>query len=368
MANETIPFMDLSWQWRQIAAEVMPRMDDLFARSAFSSGPFVEEFETAFAQWLGVEHVVACNTGTSALHLAMMAAGVGPGDKVLVPASTFIATAWGVVYAGATPVFCDVDPQTANIDVRDAERRLDPAVKAIVPVHLYGQPADMAAVTAFAARHGLAVIEDCAQAHGARIGAGKAGTVAPLGCFSFYPGKNLGAAGEGGAVVTSDAAMAARMRALRNHGQSQRYVHDEIGYNYRMDGIQGLVLTHKLRRLDDWTDMRRTIARRYLDGLSGLPVDLPEVKADDHVFHLFVIRTSDRDALKAHLEAAGIQTGLHYPVPLHKQPCFAALAGGLELPVAERWAAEGLSLPLFAGMNEAQADRVVATVRHFFGK
>jgi dTDP-4-amino-4,6-dideoxygalactose transaminase len=358
--------MDLGWQWHEIRSEVMPRLEELFAKSAFSLGPYVEEFEQAFAEWLNVEHVVGLNSGTSALHLAMIATGVSAGDEVLVPANTFIGTAWGPIYVGATPVFCDVDETTGNIDVNDAERRLNPRTKSIIAVHLFGQSADLGKIKTFAEAHGLTLIEDAAQAHGACHDGRKVGTSGQIGCFSFYPGKNLGAAGEAGAVVTQDAQAAEAMRSLRNHGQSKRYVHEQIGFNYRMDGLQGLVLYHKLRRLEAWTQMRRSIARRYLNALADLPLQLPVAEAD-HVYHLFVVRTGKRDELRAFLQAQGIQTGMHYPVPLHRQPCFAHLPCDRDsLPVADSWAAEGLSLPLFAGMTELQTERVISAVRSFF--
>lgn len=361
-----VPFMDLGWQWRQIRDEVMPRLEHLFAESAFSLGPYVEEFEQAFAAWLVAGHVVAVDSGTAALHLAMIAAGIGPGDEVLVPANTFIATAWGVVYVGARPIFCDVEPDTANIDVSDAERRMSDRVKAIIPVHLFGQPANLSSAEAFSKAHNLVLVEDAAQAHGARYNGRMVGTFGKVGCFSFYPGKNLGAAGEAGAVVTDDPNIAERLRALRNHGQSRRYVHDDIGFNYRMDGIQGLILTHKLRHLGVWTGMRRAIARTYLKELSGLPLKLPAASAD-HVYHLFVIRTPRRDALREALQTQGIQTGLHYPIPLHRQPCFSHIdCNRGDLPVADAWACEGLSLPLFAGMTDDQLEYVISAIRTFF--
>lgn len=362
----TVPFMDLAWQWREIQDAVTPRLRELFDQSAFSLGPYVEEFERAFAEWLQVPHVVALNSGTSALHLAVLAAGIGFGDEVLLPANTFIATAWGVVYAGAVPVFCDVDPQTGNIDVADAERRVSRRTKAIIPVHLFGGPADLDRLGAFADAHGLVLIEDAAQAHGARHNGKFVGSFGASGCFSFYPGKNLGAAGEAGAVVTNNPETAERMRALRNHGQSRRYVHELIGYNYRMDGIQGLVLTEKLRHLHAWTSLRRAVARQYLDALADLPLQLPAT-TPDHVYHLFVIRTPRRDELQAALQSQGIQTGLHYPVPLHRQPCFAHIeCDRNSLPVADSWAREGLSLPLFAGITAGQVEKVVAALRAFF--
>lgn len=369
MPDVVVPFADLSLQWREIADETRPALEALFERSAFCLGPAVEAFEKAFAAYVGVEHCVAVNSGTAALHLAMIAAGVGPGDRVLLPAHTFIATAWAILYVGATPVLVDVDPDAGLIDFADAERRLaEGGAKAVVPVHLYGRPVDMDATAAFAQRHGLTVIEDAAQAHGARWAGRPVGGFGRFGCFSFYPGKNLGAAGEGGAVTTSDAAAADRLRALRNHGQRQRYLHDELGFNYRMEGIQGLVLERKLTRLPAWTDQRRAVARRYLAGLSDLPLKLPDPGAVDHVWHLFVLRSPDRDALQRHLTDQGVQTGLHYPTPLNRQPALAAwVADPDSYPQADRWGAECLSLPVYAGMPDAAVDRVIGAVRGFFG-
>ena len=364
----TVPFVDLSLQWDEIGADVMPDLQKLFEASAFCLGPWATAFEQQAAHYLGARHAVAVSSGSAALHLATIAAGIKRGDKVLVPAHTFIGTIWGLIYEGAIPVFCDVEDATGNIDLADAERKMDAGVKAIIPVHLYGQPADLAGLLAFAERHDLTVIEDAAQAIGARY-AGKAiGTHGALGCFSFYPGKNLGGAGEGGLIVTDDDDKAALLRTLREHGQSQRYVHERVGYNYRMDGIQALVLGHKLRRLDAWTDQRRAIAGRYAQGLADTPLRLPAVIHGDHVFHLYVVRTGQRDALRDHLDAHGIATGLHYPVPLYQQPCLAGLAEPATdpFPVTEDWAGNGLSLPMFAGMTIDQQDRVIAAVRAFF--
>lgn len=368
MTKPAVPFADLSLQWAQIRDKALPDLEKLFESSAYCLGPWVERFETAVAEFLGVEHAVAVNSGTSALHLAMIAAGVGPGDKVMVPAQTFISTLWGALYQGAEPVLCDVDAATATLDPAELERRLVPGVKAILPVHLFGQPADMAPILAFAEKHGLAVIEDVAQAIAGRYRGQSLGGIGQMGCFSFYPGKNLGAAGEGGMVTTNDPALANRLRSLRNHGQSQRYLHDEVGYNYRMDGIQGLVLGHKLPLLAGWTDQRRAIAARYQAGLMGLPLDLPQVANGDHVWHLFVLRSEKRDELRAHLSGLGIESGLHYPVPIHRQPCLSHLALDRDsFPQADRWAGQGLTLPVFVGMTEAQQDLVIAGVRSFFG-
>jgi len=365
----TVPFVDLSIQWDQIGSEVMPDLEKLFQANAFCLGPWAAAFEKQVGEYLGVKHAIAVSSGSAALHVATIAAGIKRGDKVLVPAHTFIGTIWGLIYEGAIPVFCDVEESTGNIDLADAGRRIEEGVKAIIPVHLYGQPVDVAKVVDFAQRHDLTVIEDCAQAIGARYQGKALGTFGSMGCFSFYPGKNLGGAGEGGLVITNDDDKAQVLRSLREHGQGpQRYVHERIGYNYRMDGIQALVLGHKLRRLDAWTDQRRALAARYAEALADTPLRLPTVVHGDHVFHLYVVRTADRDALKAHLEAHGIQTGLHYPMPLYKQPCLADIAspcpGGY--PVTEDWAGSGLSLPMFAGMTKQQQDRVIAAIRVYF--
>jgi dTDP-4-amino-4,6-dideoxygalactose transaminase len=363
-STRRIPFNDLSVQWRQIAPAMREDVESIFAKSAFCLGPFVEAFETEVAQYLGVRHAIAVNSGTSALHVAVLAAGLGPGDEIIVPAHTFIATVWGILYAGATPVLCDVEPDTGNIDLAASERLMTPAVKAIIPVHLYGQPADMAGVMNFAMRHRITVIEDTAQSIGAMYQGRHLGTIGAIGCYSFYPGKNLGAAGEAGLVVTSDDKLAARMRALRNHGQSERYVHQEVGYNYRMDGLQGAVLRRKLPHLAAWTTARKALAERYSQRLNGLPVKLPAVRHGDHVWHLYVVRAADRDRLRTHLAERGIETGLHYPVPLHKQPCLSDLPSAQSnFPIAENWADQCLSLPLYTGMTLDDVDYVSDAVR-----
>jgi len=367
-AAERVPFCDLSLQWREIADAARADIDTLFATSSFCLGPFVERFEGAVADYLGVRHAIGVNSGTSALHLALIAAGVCPGDKILVPANTFIATVWAVLYLGAVPVLCDVEAASGNIDAADAERRIDRSVKAIIPVHLYGQPAKMEAVLALAARYDLAVIEDAAQAIGARYRGKPVGGFGLFGCFSFYPAKNLGAAGEAGLVTTNDAALASRVRALRNHAQTERYVHAELGFNYRMEGIQGLILGHKLPRLDAWTAQRRAIAGLYDAGLAGLPMALPRVVNSDHVYHLYVILCEQREELRTFLHEHGVQTGLHYPVPIYRQPCLANLeTDRTSYPVTDLYAERCLSLPMFSGMSRAQADRVVSAVRSFFG-
>ena len=367
VSAKRVPFNDLAIQWREVEHDVRKEFEEVFASSAFSGGPFVERFEREIADYLEAKHAIAVNSGTDALHLAALAANLGPGDEVLVPAHTFIATLWAPLYVGATPVLCDVDEDTGTIDLADAARRVTARTKAIIPVHLYGQPADMDEVEAFAKKHGLTVIEDNAQAIGARWNGHSLGTIAPLGCFSFYPGKNLGAAGEGGLVTTNDDAMAKRIRALRNHGQSERYLHVEIGYNYRMDGLQAVVLRHKLKRIDSWTERRKVLAKRLSDGLAGLPLKVPAIRNRDHVWHLFVVRTPKRDELRSFLQANGIESGMHYPVPCHRQPCLKHLSMDRDsYPRSDQWANEGVSLPLFYGMTDAQADQVAGAVRKFF--
>jgi dTDP-4-amino-4,6-dideoxygalactose transaminase len=366
---EFVPFNNLLLQWREIRDEALPEIHRLFETGAFTLGPCVDAFERDIADYLAVKYAVGVNSGTSALHLALIVAGIGPGDKVLIPSMTFVATAWAALYLGAIPVLCDIDADSATISVTDAERRIDPSVKAIIPVHLYGQPANMKAVSELAARHGLVVVEDVAQAIGARYGKRHVGTIGQLGCYSFYPGKNLGAAGEGGLVVTEDEGKARRLRALRNHGQKQRYIHDEVGFNYRMEGMQGLVLRHKLPLLDRWTQDRRRLAAAYNERLGDLPIVLPKIINDDHVFHLYVVRSNERDRLREYLQEQRIETGLHYPVPLHRQPCLAHLSNDpRDYPVSEAYGNECLSLPLFTGMTEDQLDRVCDVIRRFFGR
>jgi dTDP-4-amino-4,6-dideoxygalactose transaminase len=260
-----------------------------------------------------------------------------------------------------------VDEISATIDLEDAASRITSRTKAIIPVHLYGQPADLTAVEAFASRHNLVVIEDNAQSVGARWNGKCLGAFGQTGCFSFYPGKNLGAAGEAGMVTTNDDAVAEHIKKLRNHGQRERYIHEEIGYNYRMDGLQAVVLRHKLKQLDRWTSCRKELAKRLQAGLEGLPLDIPLIKNQDHVWHLFVVRTQLRDALREHLAEKHIETGLHYPVPCHRQPCLRHLATNRSsFPQSDRWANEGLSLPLFYGMSDQQMDHLISGVRSFF--
>jgi dTDP-4-amino-4,6-dideoxygalactose transaminase len=368
-ASMRVPFNDLSIQWRAIADDVRRDFERIFADSTYCLGPACEAFEEEIAAWLGARYAIGVSSGTAALHLAAVVAGLGPGDEVLVPANTFIGSVWGAMYVGATPVLCDVHRATGTIDLKDARSHVTARTKAIIPVHLYGQPADMDGVMALAAEHDLVVIEDAAQSIGASWGGRMTGTIGHLGCISFYPGKNLGAAGEGGLVVTDDAALAQRLRSLRNHGQRERYVHADLGFNYRMDGLQAVVLRHKLKLLAGWTSERKSLAEVYDRTLTELPLELPKVVNQDHVWHLYVVRTPYREALRNHLQARGIETGLHYPVPLHRQPCLARFASArLDFAETDRWANEGLTLPLFIGMKSGQQRHVVTAICEFFSK
>jgi dTDP-4-amino-4,6-dideoxygalactose transaminase len=356
-----VPLLDLAAQYAMLRDEVLRELSDVADSSTYVLGPKVAAFERAFAGYVGAGHCVAVNSGTSALHLALLGAGVGPGDEVITVPMTFIATCWAISYVGATPVFVDVDPATYTMDVEQVERSITPRTRAILPVHLYGQPADLTPLVDIARRHDVPLIEDAAQAHGARYCGRPAGSVGLAGCFSFYPGKNLGAYGEGGAVVTDDDDIASRLRALRDHAQEQRYHHTEIGFNYRMDAFQGAVLSLKLQHLDDWTRSRRLLAARYVEFLDELPLALPvEAVGRDHVWHLFVVLHRERDRIRRELQSRGIHTGLHYPVPVHLQPAYKSL--GHEpgrFPVAERVARECLTLPLFPEMTTSQQDRVI---------
>lgn len=355
-----VPFLDLKAQFAQVGAEISRVLVEVAESAVYVLGPKVVAFERAFAEYQGAKHCIGLNSGTSALHLALIAAGVGPGDEVLTVPMTFIASSWAISYVGATPVFVDVDPMTYTMDVAQVEKRITKRTRALLPVHLYGQPADLGALVEISRRHGIPLIEDAAQAHGARYGGQPVGTFGQCGCFSFYPGKNLGACGEAGAVVTNDDAIAERLRALRDHAQTQRYHHEEIGFNYRMDAFQGAVLSVKLKHLEAWTEARRRLAARYQQLLDGMNLTVPvEALGRRHVWHLFVTLLEQRDAVKKALEARGIQTGLHYPRPLHLQKAYQQLGYGEgDFPVAERIGRECLTLPLFPEMTDEQQNAV----------
>ncbi|CAG1066853.1 perosamine synthetase [uncultured bacterium] len=362
-----IPFLDLKRQHAALKAEIIEAISRVIDDTAFSGGPFVEEFEREFAAYCGASYVAAVGNGTDALHLAMRALGIGQGDEVIVPANTFVATAWGASHAGATPVFVDCHPETWTIDPARIEERVTARTKAIAGVHLYGQPFDVAAVKEIAARHSLFLIEDCAQAVGAKYRGKRVGGLGDAGCFSFYPGKNLGACGEAGGVTTNSAGLDARIRSLRSHGSLVKYYHDEVGYNMRMDGIHGAVLSLKLKYIDAWNGRRLDIARRYREELasSGLRMQKTPEWAG-HVYHLFVVVADDRERLRKHLESKGVFPGIHYPVPCHLQKAYSHLGYRKgDFPNAEALSEGCLSLPVFPEMTDEEVEYVIKMVNTF---
>lgn len=366
----TVPYFDLKTQYASLREEILAALDRVCTNTAFCLGDEVAQFEKEFAAYCEAKHCIAVNSGTSALHLALLAAGVGPNDEVITSPNTFIATAEAIAYTGAKTVFVDVDPATANLDPRLVEHAITPRTKAILPIHLYGRPADMDALKRIAQAHKLALIEDACQAHGARYRGRRVGAIGDSGAFSFYPSKNLGAYGEGGAVVTNDDRIAEYCRAARSHGESRRYFHDFIGYNYRMEGFQGAVLRVKLRRLDEWSARRKSLAARYRRRLSGARVELlHDDPQDESAHHLFVVYAENRDVVRQQLEEHGIGTAIHYPRPLHLQKALAPLgyrAG--DFPLTERACERVLALPFFPEMSEEQVDYVAESLTEIAGK
>lgn len=357
-----IPFLDLKAQYRQIKPEVDAAIARVLDSTQFVLGPDVVAFEKRFAEYCQTKHCLAVSSGTSALHLALLAAGVGPGDEVITVSMTFVATTAAILYAGAKPVFVDVDPQRWTMNPDLIEAAITPRTKAIVPVHLHGRMADMDPILEIARRHGLLVIEDAAQAHGAEYKGRRAGSLGDLGCFSFYPGKNLGAYGEGGAVVSNNPEFAHRVGMLRDWGQEAKYRHVLPGYNYRMDGIQGAILNVKMNYIEAWTEARRSVAAIYDRLLAGDRCQRPAACTDGrHVYHVFAVALEGRDEVQAALQAAGVSTGIHYPIPVHKQQAYAGLTGQpMPLPVTESLSQRFLSLPIYA---ELHPDRVVEVAR-----
>jgi dTDP-4-amino-4,6-dideoxygalactose transaminase len=360
-----IPFVDLRRQYLSIKTDIDAAVAGVLEKGQFVLGPEVEAFEREFAERCDATEAVAVNSGTSALHLALLACGVGPDDEVITVPFTFVATTAAIVYCGARPVFVDVDPKTFTMDVTQIEAAITSRTKAILPVHLYGQPADMDPILEIAKRHGLAVIEDACQAHAALYKGRPVGAMGDAGCFSFYPGKNLGAYGEGGLLVTSRAEVARTARMLRDWGAERKYHHVVKGFNYRMEGFQGAILRVKLRHLAAWTDARRAHAAEYnrllADSGLGLPV---EADYSRHVYHVYAVRTDDRATLERTLKSHGVSTGIHYPVPVHLQPAYADLgycAG--DFPESERAAREVLSLPMFPELTRTELEMVCAAVK-----
>lgn len=359
-----IPFVDLKAQYTGIKDEVNAAILGVLDTCQFTLGSEVAAFEEEFASYSQAQYGIGVNTGTSALHLALLAAGIGPGDEVITVPFTFVATVAAIYYTGATPVFVDIDPRTFTIDVKAIEAAITDKTKAILPVHLYGQPADMDPILDIAKRHGLVVIEDAAQAHGAEYKGKRVGSIGDMGCFSFYPGKNLGAYGEGGMVVTSNPEYTRTIRMLRDWGAEQKYQHVLKGYNFRLEGIQGAVLRVKLRHLEAWTEARRAAAAHYNELMSDSGVATPEAMPyARHVYHIYAIRTQQRSEWQQALQDKGIQTGIHYPIPVHLLPAYADLgyAKG-DFPHSEQAANEVLSLPMFAELSPAQCKEVSKAV------
>jgi dTDP-4-amino-4,6-dideoxygalactose transaminase len=372
-----VPFLDLKAQYESIKHEIDLAIQQVLDSCAFAGGPFVQAFEKQFAEFCGCEHSIGVGSGTEALWLALLALGVGPGDEVITVPNTFIATAEAISYCGAVPVFVDIDEKTYTMDpekLEDYLQTLNPEPgtlnrpKAIIPVHLYGQTADMDPIMAIARKHGLYVIEDACQAHGAQYKGKPAGSMGDAGCFSFYPGKNLGAYGEAGAVTTNNAGLAEKIAMLRDHGQSKKYYHDRIGWNARMDGMQGAVLSVKLNHLPAWNRARREKAAIYNNLLSGIDGLILPFEANDatHVYHIYAIRTQNRDALLKYLADEGIYCGIHYPVPVHLQEAYSN--PGIKyngLKVSERVSSELLSLPMYPELTYEQQIKVKDKIKAF---
>jgi len=366
--SDKVPYLDLAAQIRGIRQELDAALARALDNCSFCLGPDVARFEKDFAAYCGVKHALGFNSGTSALHVAMRLHDIGPGDEVITTPFTFIATSWAISYCGARPVYVDIDDATFNLDPKRIEAAITPRTKAVLPVHLYGQPFDVDAIAAICQKHNLPFVEDAAQAHGAKYKGKTVGGFGSSACFSFYPAKNLGACGEGGALVTNDPALAARAKSLREHGSTVRYHHDEVGYNYRLEGFQGAVLGVKLKYLAQWTNERRRVAMRYHELLANTPLRLPlEAPGVESAWHLYVVRHPQRDALKAHLDAHGIGNAIHYPMPLHLQKAYAKLGYKPgDFPVAEKACREVLALPMFPELTDAQIQRVAAVVQDFF--
>jgi dTDP-4-amino-4,6-dideoxygalactose transaminase len=365
-----VPFNDLHAQYKTIQPEIDAAMAEVIRSSAFIGGPAVDRFEKAFAEYCGTKHCVGLASGTAALHIVFAAMDIGPGDEIITSPYTFIATTEAITQAGATIRFVDCREECGTMDPEQLERAITPRTKAIVPVHIYGQPADMDPILKIAARHGIPVIEDAAQAHGAEISGRRVGSMGLIACYSFYPGKNLGCYGDGGAITTNDEKLAARIRLLRDHGRTSKYEHEIEGYNYRLDGIQGAILEVKLRHLEAWTEARRRFAKKYDALLEGTDIRPMKPRSANlrHVYHLYVVRVSDREALLPLLKDRGVGVGVHYPIPLHLQPAYTRLGlGPGAFPASENLAREVISLPLYAEMDERAPEYVVSVLKELVG-
>ncbi len=363
-----IPMVDLNLQYHRLKNEIDSGIRDVLEKCQFILGPNVTAFESEAAEYLGVPHAVAVASGTDALHLALAAAGIGPGDEVITSPFTFIATAEAIRYVGATPVFTDIDPQTFNIDPAKIEAAITPATRAIIPVHLFGQPADMSAITDICDRHALLLVEDCAQSFGAAtLGETMTGAIGSFGCFSFFPSKNLGCYGDGGMVTLASAELADSVRVLRNHGSRQRYHHHVIGFNSRLDEIQAVILREKLKHIDEYNANRRRVAKLYNELLSGLDIVVPyEDGKCVHVYHQYTILSDQRERIMKELAEQQISSAIYYPIPLHRQDVFAEAYRDCSLPVAENVVKNCLSLPIFPEMSEEQIVRVANAIKNTF--
>jgi dTDP-4-amino-4,6-dideoxygalactose transaminase len=365
-----VPFLDLQAQYAVIREEITAALQEVLDNSSFAGGPMVAKFEKEFAPFCQCEHAVGVGNGTDAIWMALLGLGIGKGDEVITTPATFIATAEAISFCGATPVFVDIDEQTYNIDPALIEAAITSKTRAIIPVHLFGQPADMDPILEIARTRDLVVIEDACQAHGAEYKGRRAGSIGHAGCFSFYPGKNLGAYGEAGAVVTNNRELAARLRMFRDHGQQRKYHHAIIGWNARMDGFQGAVLGVKLPYLPAWTDSRRKNSALYDTLLADVPEVITPHAAEyaKHVYHIYAVRTRNRDDFITALAQQGITCGIHYPVPLHLQEAYKDLGYSKgDFPIAEKCAAEFVSLPMYAELPEKSIRYVVEEIRGFFG-
>ncbi len=364
-----VPFLDLKKQYHNLKGEIDTKLIEVCENTAFTLGPYVEEFENNFAKYLGTKHFIGTSTGTSALHSALLAFDIGENDEVIVPVNTFTATAEAVVMAGAKPIFVDNDPKNYNMDLSKIENAITHNTKAIIPVHLYGQPIYMDKLLEIAKNHNLLVIEDCAQAHGAEYNNKKVGTFGHAACFSFYPGKNLGSFGEGGGVATNSDDIAEKVKKIRNHGSLIKYIHEFVGYNYHMQGFQGAVLNIKLKHIDNWNNRRLEIAKMYNKGLENTgDIEVPYIDEKvKHVFHLYVIRTKKRDELLEYLKKNEIYAGIHYPYPLHLQDSYKEYGYKKgDFPISEEYAPQLLSLPIFPEMTDEQVQYVINTIKSFY--
>lgn len=363
----SIPMVDLKSQYHSLKAEIDAAVLAALESTQFILGPNVTALEQEAAAYLGAPHAITCASGTDALHLAVVAAGIGPGDEVITSPFTFIATAEAICYAGATPVFVDIDLRTFNIDPKLIEAAITPRTKAVIPVHLFGQPADMAAIRDICARHNLLLIEDCAQSFGAATGGSMTGTIGSFGCFSFFPSKNLGCYGDGGMVTCATRELADQVKVLRNHGSKVRYHHHVIGYNSRLDDIQAAILRVKLQRIDDFNTNRRRVAHLYSHLLGDVAVVPFEDGLGNHVYHQYTLLSDRRDAVMARLTELQIASAVYYPIPLHRQEVFSAACAGISLPVAEDVASRCMSLPIYPEMSDEQVRTVAGAVRAVLG-